>query len=229
VLGTPDDLVRSGIEAARAVAAPRVTVPLALKIRRRLRALMGSNAKGLVLSLGAVLALVVVATVIIHLGYLDHATHRHLGLLASTYFTVETVATVGFGDYSFATQSAWLQVFAIVLITVGVTLVTTSFALFTNLLVSRRIEQSLGRRRVPGMAGHVVVVGLGAVGIRVVEGLLAEGRQVVVVERDDGNRYLDRARALGVPVVIADAPSIRPMPRSTSPRRQLWPSSPVPT
>jgi Trk K+ transport system NAD-binding subunit len=205
VLGTPDDLVRSGIEAARAVAAPRVTVPLALKIRRRLRALMGSNAKGLVLSLGAVLALVVVATVIIHLGYLDHATHRHLGLLASTYFTVETVATVGFGDYSFATQSAWLQVFAIVLITVGVTLVTTSFALFTNLLVSRRIEQSLGRRRVPGVAGHVVVVGLGAVGIRVVEGLLAEGRQVVVVERDDGNRYLDRARALGVPVVIADA------------------------
>ena len=38
-----------------------------------------------------------------------------------------------------------------------------------------------------------------------VEGLLAEGRRVVVVERDDDNRYLDRARALGVPVVIADA------------------------
>jgi Trk K+ transport system NAD-binding subunit len=205
VLGTPDDLVRSGIEAARAVAAPRVTVPLVSKIRRRLKALMKSNAKGLVFSLGAVLALVVAATVIIHLGYTDQATHRHLDLLASAYFTVETVATVGFGDYSFATQSAWLQVFAIVLITVGVTLVTTSFALFTNLLVGRRIEQSLGRRRVPGMAGHVVVVGLGSVGIRVVEGLLAEGRQVVVVERDEGNRYLDRARALGVPVVIADA------------------------
>ena len=126
-------------------------------------------------------------------------------LLASTYFMVETLATVGFGDYSFAAQSAWLQVFAIALIVVGVTLVTTAFALFTNILVSRRIEQSLGRRRVPGMAGHVVVIGLGSVGIRVVEGLLAEGRGVVVVERDDDNRYLDRARALGVPVVIGDA------------------------
>ena len=131
--------------------------------------------------------------------------HGHLGLLASIYFTVETVATVGFGDYSLRPQSAWLQVFAIALIVVGVTLVTTTFALFTNILVSRRIEQSLGRRQVPGMAGHVVVVGLGSVGIRVVEGLLAEGRQVVVVERDDSNRYLDRARALGVPVVIGDA------------------------
>ncbi len=55
------------------------------------------------------------------------------------------------------------------------------------------------------MAGHVVVIGLGSVGIRVVEGLLEAGRQVVVVERDDNNRYLDRARALGVPVVIADS------------------------
>src|SRR6202034_2295036 len=137
--------------------------------------------------------------------YVDPTTHRHIDLLTSVYFTVETVATVGFGDYSFGGQSAWLKGFGIGIIVVGVTLLTTSFALFTNLLGSRRIEQSLGRRQVPGMAGHVVVVGLGAVGIRVVEGLLAAGRRVVVVERDDDNRYLGRARALGVPVVIADA------------------------
>jgi len=96
-------------------------------------------------------------------------------------------------------------VFGILLIVLGVTLVSTAFALFTNFLVSRRIDQSLGRGKVPGMTGHVVVVGLGAVGVRVVEGLVAEGRQVVVVERDAENRYLDRARALDVPVVIADA------------------------
>jgi Trk K+ transport system NAD-binding subunit len=147
----------------------------------------------------------VVATVVIPFGYVDHSTHRHLSILTSTYFTVETLATVGFGDYYFGGQDAWMQVFAIALIVVGVTLVTTAFALFTNILVSRRIEQSLGRGRVPGMAGHVVVIGLGSVGIRVVEGLLAEGRKVVVVERDDTNRYLDRARALDVPVVIGDS------------------------
>jgi Trk K+ transport system NAD-binding subunit len=205
VLGARDDLDRSDIDVSRAVRNAAVSVPPAVRIRRRVRALMKSNAKGLVFALVGVVALVVVATVIIRFGYVDHTTHGHLGFLASLYFIVETVATVGYGDYSFAAQSAWLQVFAIALIVVGITLVTTAFALFTNLLVSRRIEQSLGRRRVPGMAGHVVVVGLGSVGIRVVEGLLAEGRKVVVIERDDDNRYLDRARALGVPVVIADA------------------------
>jgi hypothetical protein len=90
-----------------------------------------------------------------------------------------------------------------VMILLGVTLVSTAFALFTNFLVSRRIEKSFGRGKVPGMAGHVLVVGLGSVRIRVAEGLVAEGRKVVVVESDIGNRYLDRARALDISVIIA--------------------------
>ena len=156
------------------------------------------------MALAAAVALIVLSTVVLHLTYVG-PRHTHLDLLSSLYFTVETVATVGYGDYSFADQSAWLEVFAVLLIVVGITLVTVAFALFTNLLVSQRIEQSLGRRRVPGMVGHVVVIGLGSVGIRVTEGLLAAGRKVVVVEHDAENRYLARARALGVPVVIADA------------------------
>ncbi len=112
---------------------------------------------------------------------------------------------MGYGDYSFAEQSPWLLVCAIILIVSGVALVSTAFALFTNILVSRRIERSLGRRQVPGMVNHVIVIGLGAVGISVVRRLVAEGEAVVVIERDADNRYLAQARALGVPVVIADA------------------------
>jgi Trk K+ transport system NAD-binding subunit len=205
VLGTAEEFEKSDRDVVRAVHSARQSVSISLKLRRRFMALMKTNAKGLVVSLTSLVVLLIVATLIIHFAFVDISSHRHLGLLGSAYFTVETVATVGFGDYSFAGQSTWVLVFAIALIVLGVSLVSTSFALFTNLLVSRRIEQSLGMRRVPGMAGHVVVIGLGSVGIGVVEGLLAAGRQVVVVERDEGNRYLGRARALGVPVVIGDA------------------------
>ena len=59
------------------------------------------------------------------------------------------------------------------------------------------------------MVDHIVVIGLGAVGIAVVQGLIAEGQRVVVIERDDNNRYLAQARALGVPVVIADATQLQ--------------------
>ena len=205
VLGTPGDLDRAGIERVRGSGTAGTSIPLLRRARRRLAALRDSNARGLALVAAALAGLMVVATVVIRLGYVQTGGQGHPGLLASVYFTVETVATVGYGDYNFSGQPAWLQGFGIVLIVLGVLLVSTVFALFTNFLVSRRIDQSLGRRRVPGMTGHVVVVGLGSVGIRVVEGLVAQGRGVVVIERDGQNRYLDRARALRVPVVIADA------------------------
>ena len=205
VLGTTAELGRAGIEVGAGSGGTAGTVSTLLHARRRLAALRDANGQGLALVAASLLVLFVVAAAVIRMGYVVPATHRHLDLLTSAYFTVETVATVGYGDYAFAGQSAWFLVFGIVLIVLGVTLVSTAFALFTNLLVSRRIDQSLGRRRVPGMSGHTVVVGLGSVGIRVVEGLVAQGRAVVVIERDANNRYLDRARALRVPVVIADA------------------------
>jgi Trk K+ transport system NAD-binding subunit len=39
----------------------------------------------------------------------------------------------------------------------------------------------------------------------VLETLVAEGQQVVVLDRDENNRYLGNARALDVSVIIADA------------------------
>lgn len=129
----------------------------------------------------------------------------HMSTLDAAYFSVETIGTVGFGDFNFAGQAPWLRIWAIVLMLLGVTLVTVTVALLTNLLVSRRIAESLGRQQVTGMVDHVLLIGLGTVGLRVLQGLRAAGRDVVVVERDENNRYLGEARAMGVPIVIADA------------------------
>jgi Trk K+ transport system NAD-binding subunit len=152
----------------------------------------------------AAVGLIVVSTVVLRLAYRVPGG-GHMSLLTSLYFTVETISTVGFGDFSFAHQSTFLLLFGIVLIAGGATLLTTVFALITNVLVSWRIEQSLGRQQLVGLEGHVVVVGLGSVGIRVLEGLQDAGREVVVVERNENNRFLNQARALGVPVLIADS------------------------
>jgi Trk K+ transport system NAD-binding subunit len=205
VLGTPGEFERADIDVVRALRLTPPSASVILKLRRRFAALMHTNAKGLVMSTASLVALLLVATTVVRLWFVDPTTHTHLDLLTSIYFAVETVATVGFGDYYFGGQRAWIEAMAIVFIVLGITLVSVSFALFTNLLVSRRIEQSLGRGRVPGLAGHVVVIGLGSVGIRVVEGLVAAQCQVVIVEHDGSNRYLERARSLGVPIVIADA------------------------
>ena len=98
------------------------------------------------------LVLLVISTLVLHFGYDWSEHHSHLPILDSIYFTVETVATVGFGDFSFSNQPTWIEAFGIGLIVAGTTLVTTLFALLTNALVSRRLAQSLGHERDPGHA-----------------------------------------------------------------------------
>jgi Trk K+ transport system NAD-binding subunit len=174
--------------------------------RRALRTVLSIADRPLRVAGALGLVLLAVSTLVLHFGY-DWAGHQphHLPVLDAIYFTVETVATVGFGDFSFSNEPTWIEVFGICLIVAGTTLVTTLFALLTNALVSRRIAQSLGRERIPDMRGHVVVVGLGTVGMHVLEGLIAQGREAVVIERTESNSYMAQARTLGVPLVLGDA------------------------
>jgi len=78
-------------------------------------------------------------------------------------------------------------------------------ALFTAGLVERLLEPRLvalvGARRVP-RRGHVIVVGIGQVGIRLCAELRRRGVRVVGVERDPSASQLHVARALRIPVVV---------------------------
>jgi Trk K+ transport system NAD-binding subunit len=125
--------------------------------------------------------------------------------LDSLYFTSEVITSVGFGDFSFAAQSAFLRYFAIGLMFGGVTLTAILVALVADLLLSRRFVHTAGLRRARHMRDHIVVVGLGSIGIRVVGDLAAAGYDVVVIEKDENNRFLSAAAELDVPVIFGDS------------------------
>ena len=176
--------------------------------RQKPRALLGyllsTLDRRVKLVLVALLVLVVVSVVVLTTGYVE-ADGRRMSVLDALYFTVETIGTVGFGDFYFRDQATWLRVWAIALMVIGATMLTSFFALLTNVLISRTLEQSLGRRKVTGLTDHVIVVGLGSVGLAVVEQLRAAGTDVVVIETDEDNRFLGALRQHDTPVVIADA------------------------
>jgi Trk K+ transport system NAD-binding subunit len=207
LMGTREELERAGLGARRARASESHELRARARgaVKRVTRTVLDIADRSLRVALALGLAMLVISSLVLHFGYHWTGHHSHLPLLDAVYFTVETVATVGFGDFSFSGEPLWIEAFGIGLIVAGTTLVTTLFALLTNALVSRRLAQSLGRGRIPGMHGHVVLVGLGTVGMHVLEGLLAQGQEVVVVERMEGNRYLSQARALQVPLVLGDA------------------------
>jgi Trk K+ transport system NAD-binding subunit len=207
LLGTHSQFDAAGL--SQRASSAGATSQLSARARSLLKRLIGAVAeivdRPLRIALALALVVLLVSTVVLHFGYHEPLGRAHLSLLDSVYFTVETVATVGFGDYSFARQPSGMVVFGILLIVAGVTLTTTMFALLTNALVSRRLARSLGHGRIPGMRGHVVLVGLGSVGMRVLEGLLEAGAEVVVIERLESNPNLTEARALAAPLVLGDA------------------------
>ena len=57
------------------------------------------------------------------------------------YFSTETIATVGYGDFSFVDQPTWLRLFGILLMFAGVTTTAVLMAFVADLLLSRRIAQ----------------------------------------------------------------------------------------
>ncbi|MDQ2790221.1 MAG: potassium transporter TrkA [Pseudonocardiales bacterium] len=86
---------------------------------------------------------------------------------------------------------------------VGISIIPVVTATVVDAVVSSRLATALGSPR--PIAGHVVVVGLGNVGTRVVALLHDLGVPVVCVESDEGARGVALARRIGLPIVFGDA------------------------
>ena len=159
------------------------------------------------LALLAVVAIMVVSTTVLTLAYRanDADAPASFSVLDALYLTVATMATVGYGDFNFGSATHWLQAFGIALMLLGALSIAVVYAFITNVIISRRLERALGRGRATAVRDHVVLCGLGAIGVATMEGLLSAGRNVVVIERDENNRFLPVARERGVPVIIGDA------------------------
>jgi Trk K+ transport system NAD-binding subunit len=200
MIGVKDELEARGIT----VPASTATRSRHSRARRAIDAMraMREDANPVLLpSLIFTLLLMFGATATVRFSYLN----PRMSWLDALYFTSETITSVGFGDFSFAAQSSTLRMFAIALMFGGVMITAILVAIVADLLLSRRFVHTAGLRRARHMREHVVVVGLGSIGIRVVSDLAAAGYDVVVVEKDENNRFLATAAELDVPVIFGDA------------------------
>jgi Trk K+ transport system NAD-binding subunit len=92
----------------------------------------------------------------------------------------------------------------LVLTLVSIAVIPLLTAALVDSVVKARLRIEAGGLVEP-VSGHMVVVGLGHVGTRVVQALTEAGITVVAVELDPAARGVPIARELGVPVIIGDA------------------------
>lgn len=99
--------------------------------------------------------------------------------------------------------SGWDKVTQLLVVYAGLALIPVVTAVAVDgLLRARLAEHNRGTVR---RTGHVVVVGLGSVGVRVLQQLHDLGVPVVAVEINESARGVVIARRMGIPVVIGDA------------------------
>jgi Trk K+ transport system NAD-binding subunit len=200
MIGVKDELEARGIT----VPPPTATRSRQSRVRRAIdavRALRNDVNPLLVPSLAFALFVTLGSTAVLRFTY----ERPRMSWLDALYFASETISTVGYGDFSFGQQSPFLRLFAVALMFGGAIVTAILVAFIADMLLSRRFVHTAGVRRARHMRDHVVVVGLGSTGIRVVSDLTAAGYDVVVIERDENNRFLSIAAKLDVPVIFGDS------------------------
>lgn len=127
-----------------------------------------------------------------------------LGVVDAVYFTVTTMATVGYGDLNLSDAPDWLKIYDIGLMAVSAVLLASVLAFVTDMLVSSRIDRALGRFPRP-RDDHVIVCGLGKAGSRILASLHELGVPCIGVEQNHDAVGVAIAQQLEIPVVFADA------------------------
>ncbi|MFK4245674.1 NAD-binding protein [Micromonospora chokoriensis] len=96
------------------------------------------------------------------------------------------------------------QIMQVVLNLAGLALIPLITAVVVDGIVNARLALHTGRLQ-PARAGHVVVIGLGNVGTRVMAQLREYDVEVVAIDKDPEPRGAALARQLEVPLIVGDA------------------------
>jgi voltage-gated potassium channel len=98
--------------------------------------------------------------------------------------TVTTITTIGYGEVKPLTGAG--RVFTMIIAFVGIGSLFYTFSVVMESLVTRRIADHAGRRRmarkIEGLSGHVIVAGLGRVGRQAAQELHEAGCPFVIID-----------------------------------------------
>ena len=143
--------------------------------------------------------------VLIFLSVFVFQSAMNLTFVDALYFIVTTVTTTGYGDITPRDSPDLLKLYAALVMILGSATLATLYSLITDFIVTARFRELLGRQSVV-RSGHVVVVGLGNLGYRILGMLRDADVAVVAVERDPSGELVGAVKNRG-DIVFGDARS----------------------
>ncbi len=120
------------------------------------------------------------------------------------YFSVGMITGAGGNESVVERSPSSIKMFTVVMMLLGTGVIGICYALLNDLVLGTRLQQLWQVAPIP-RRHHYIVCGLGGMGIQTVRLLQASGGEIVVIEKNPQNRFLNALRALRVPVIIGDA------------------------
>lgn len=182
---------------------PRIRSPRRSLIRKLLKVLTNfrqfqQHGRSVVVGAIVLLAVIAIAT----LTYMS--AELSLSPVDALYFSVGMITGAGGNDKVVENAPKSIKLFTVVMMLVGAVVIGIWYAMLTDFVLGSRFKQFWDAARIP-QRSHYIVCGLSGIGLRIVQQLHASGHEVVVVEPNSNNKYINTARELGIPVIQGDA------------------------
>ena len=148
-------------------------------------------------------ALIFGGALLFYFFYTDPYTGQRINFSEALYGTFALLFFQGSLEYP---HQGFIQILYFIIPILGLVVVADGIIRFGVALTNK---QERGQKWQTAMAstynGHVIICGMGKVGFRVALELIKLNRDVVAIEANPEGRFLEKTRALGIPVILADA------------------------
>lgn len=131
-------------------------------------------------------------------------TSTNVSIIDALYFAVGMITGAGGNDKVVEHASISIKLFTVIMMLIGAGVIGLLYALLNDFVLGTRFREFLDAARVPPR-NHYIVCGLSGTGIKIVQTLHESGHEVVVIEPDVSNRFINNARRWGIPVINGDA------------------------
>lgn len=129
---------------------------------------------------------------------------KNIAVVDAIYFSVGMITGAGGNDKVIDNSSDSIKIFTVVMMLIGAAIIGILYALLNDFILGARFRQFWNAARIPER-NHYVVCGLGSIGVQIATQLHKYGHEVVAIERDPNNRFLETVRSQGIPVIQSDA------------------------
>ncbi|RCJ16225.1 potassium channel protein [Nostoc sp. ATCC 43529] len=182
---------------------PRIRPPRRSLIRKLLKVITSlrqfqQHGRSVVVGAVVLLAVILLAT----LTYTS--AELKLSLVDALYFSVGMITGAGGNDKVVENAPNSIKLFTVIVMLVGAVVIGIWYAMLTDFVLGSRFKQFWDAARIP-QRYHYIVCGLSGIGVKIVQQLHTSGHEVVVIETDSNNRFVNTTRGLGIPVIQGDA------------------------